>query len=269
MGNLSLAMRARGDEGEALPTVFTQLEALGARVRRGQVTLIAGAPGRGKSAIATHLAVNLEYSDMGDGVPSLYFSADSDRMTLGTRVAAGILHKNLQDVEELLTRQDHETWQLIADVTQHIWWNFDSALTLQDINDEIEAYALVWGEYPHLIVVDNLNNVSDGAGESKDTQDRVMDYLAQVARHTSAAVVVLHHVTGAYEDGQTPVPLSGLMNKVGKRPRLIITLYQHDSNILGACIVKNTTGRADPAAQDVVAHIGWLPSRSFLADGRS
>lgn len=266
MANLALAMRARGSEGEAIPSVFRQLEMLGAKIRRGQVTLIAAAPGGGKSAVATHIAVNADYTGQGDGVPTLYFSADSDRMTLGTRVAAGIFGRNLMDVEKLLAQNDPEVWAAIEEATKHISWNFDPSPSLMEIDEEIEAYAVVHGEYPHLIVIDNLMDVTGADGDGAAgylVQDRIVEAMCQIARNTGAAVIILHHVKGQYEDGKEPIPFSGLMNNVGKRPRLVLTLYQKDINILGICVVKNSTGR-----KDVEAAVGWLPERSYFADGR-
>lgn len=271
MSNLTLAMRARGSEGLPLPPVFKQLEVLGAKIRRGQVTLVAAAPGGGKSAIATHIAVNADYTGYGDGVPTLYFSADTDRMTLGTRVAAGVLQKSLDDTEALITSNDEDTWAALAQATDHITWNFDPAPSLNDIDAEVELYSVVHGEYPHLIVIDNLQNVTGADGEGAQqhiVQDRVIEWMCQIARQTGAAVIILHHVKGMYEDGITPIPFSGLLNNPGKRPRLVLTLYRQDENILGICVVKNTSGRADPSAQLVVASVGWLPARSFFADGR-
>lgn len=272
MSNLTLAMRARGAEGEPLPPVFRQLEVLGAKFRRGQVSLIAAAPGGGKSAVATHIVVNADYTGYGDKVPSLYFSADTDRHTLGVRIGASILQQSLSTVEEMLKTEDSGVWEEIAEATEHITFNFDPAPSLTDIDDEVEAYAVVHGEYPHLIVVDNLMNVTGADGEGTQqfiVQDRVIEWLCQIARQTGAAVIVLHHVKGTYEDGVTPIPFSGLMNNVGKRPRLVITLYRVADNLIGICVVKNSSGRADTNAANVVARVGWMPERSFFADGRN
>lgn len=46
---IGLTLRAKGKEGESLPAVFHQLERIGAKIRRGQVTLVAGAAGAGKA----------------------------------------------------------------------------------------------------------------------------------------------------------------------------------------------------------------------------
>lgn len=268
MSNLSLAMRARGNEGEPIPTVFNQLADLGAHIRRGQVTMVSAAPGRGKSAIATHIAVNADYSGQGlDPVPTLYFSADSDRMTLGTRVCAGILKRQLWEVERMLadTTERNEAWRIINEATEHIWWNFDPSLTVEDIDSEVAAYAAVFGFFPHLIVVDNLNKVKEYGNSNHEQQARVVDALHQMSRNTSAAVMILHHVTSGYNDGTMPVPLSGIKNQLSDDARLVLTLYQYADKTLGISVVKNSTGPADPAGEGVLATVGWLPERSFFA----
>lgn len=271
MQSLALAMKARGDEGHALPTVFTQLEELGAHFRRGQMSLIAAAPGGGKSAVASHLALKMAYDAfMDERVPTLYFSADSDRGTLGVRLAAAVLNKTLQDTEALLDSGDEESWSALENALDHVWLSWDPAPSLSDIEKEIEAYVEVQGEYPHLIIVDNLKNlVPDNAGQRHEEYDEIMEWLKVLASTTKAHVLVLHHVTGMYENGNEPIPLNGLLGKPGKACRLILTLFmiERDPDIMGMCIVKNSNGKADASGGLYVA-VPWMAERSWFGDGR-
>lgn len=57
--------------------------------------------------------------------------------------------------------------------------------------------------------------------------------------------MVLHHATGRYEDGDTPIPQSGLENKVAKIPAQILTLTRKGEN-MWVHVVKNRAGKADP-----------------------
>lgn len=271
MANIALAMKSRGSAGEPLPGVFMQLERLGAKIRRSQVTLIAAAPGGGKSAVASHIAVNADYTGRGDGVPTLYFSADTDEHTLGTRVGAGLLEKSLEEVEEMAKEDEDTLADVLGTRTPHVSWCFDKAPTLDDIEQELEAYAIVNGEYPHMTVIDNLMDVIPDSGgmATHEAHDAAIDFFAQLARKTQSAFVVLCHVVGAYEDGDVPIPLSGLMGKVGKRPRLVLTLYQIDQMHMGISVVKNSSGAKSTNGQGVLASIGWMPARSYFVDGRS
>lgn len=260
--SLVLAMRAAPDEGEALPSPFRRVTALGAYHRRGQVSVVAAGSGGGKSAYATHLAVHGR-QNWGDPIPTLYMSADTDKVTLGIRVAASVTNRPLPEVEEKLRAGDEEVWAKVAEATEHIVFCWDAQLSCYDIEQECEAFAYLYGEYPHLVVVDNLINI-DAEGEAGHAQkDGVMHWLQRLANLTNAHVMVLHHVTGPYEDGTEPIPKSALLDKVAKRPRLVLTLWKPGDNLLGVSVVKNSSGRASSDGSYGTT-IGWMPERSWF-----
>lgn len=74
-----------------------------------------------------------------------------------------------------------------------------------------------------------------------------------MASKTKAAVVVLHHATGPYEDGATVIPLSGVSGKVGKFPSAVFTLCRPSENQVFCSAVKNRFGPADPSGHNVRA----------------
>jgi streptogramin lyase len=249
MQTLSLAMRNSEDEGLALPSVFPSLEKHGAKFRRSQLSLVAAAPGGGKSAFATYVATRMEYWDdeqmQSVAVPSLYWSADSDKKTLGNRVTASVTKHTVDEAEKLLDQGDEETWRMLEANTNHIWFAWDRGPSLDDIEAEVEAFALVHGEWPHVIFIDNLKNVwveESGDGGEHIRYDRVLDYLHELAGITGAHIMVLHHVTGVYENGDQPIPLGGILGKVTKPFRLILTIHRTWDGQMGICIVKNSNG---------------------------
>lgn len=281
MQTLSLSLLAKGPEGEGLPSVFRWLDLQGALIRRGQVTLIAGASGVGKSSFITWMAMNMLDREL-ERVPTVYFSADSDVTTFGIRAGTMATSSlSTRQVEELILRKDPNILDEIEEATKHIWICFDSNPDGFDISNEIDAYAMVTGEYPSLIVVDNLMDVQTGGFEERQGQDAVLAFLKQLSTRTQAAVVVLCHVVASgrgtdsqgnsvildYASGKVPIPLSGLMNKIDKRPRLILTLFEPDDCGLGVCIVKNNNGRRDaegllwhriPRVQETMTYVnGW------------
>lgn len=257
MGSLALSLRRKGFTGEPLPTVFQRLSDYGAHIRQGQLTLIAAASGVGKSSFITFISLAMENED--GRIPTLYFSADSDIMTFGMRAGAMIGDIQLTDAEKKISGEDADFMSKLHDQTSHIWVSFDSSPSPKDIEDETECYSLVKGEYPKLIVIDNLMDIRTGM-EGAAGHDAALAFLKQLATRTNAAVVVLCHVVasgyGTDEDGHTtvvdyvsgkvPIPLKGLMNKIDKRPRLILSLYEHSQTTLGVCILKNNNGRRDP-----------------------
>jgi len=278
---LSLNLTTKGPEGEPLPPVFPGLETYGALIRQGQVTLVAGASGVGKSSFITWIAMRMKDIEL-DRVPTLYFSADSDVTTFGIR-AGTMATENLstRDVERLILSKDPWILEQIEEATNHIWVSFDSTPDGYAIANEVDAYAMVTGEYPKLIVIDNLMDVQTGGFEERAGQDAVLSFLKQLATKTQAAVVVLCHVVATgralddkgrqvivdYATGKVPIPLSGLMNKIDKRPRLILTLFEVDTNRMGVCIVKNNNGRRD-AEGNLQVHIPWIQERMTFLRGQ-
>jgi hypothetical protein len=105
---------------------------------------------------------------------------------------------------------------------------------------------------PSLIVMDNLKDLYGGGVDGDWAMSDRCEYLKVAARSTGACVVGLHHVTGEYDDGIKPVPMSGLIDKISKKPELILTLNRNAQAVtfegyqtLNACVVKNRGGKAD------------------------
>src|SRR6188768_2926331 len=155
MQTIGLAMRNSEDEGSPLPSVFPILEQAGVRFRKSQLVMIAGAPGGGKSAFALDMAIKMAYGEYNESpVPCMYFSADTDKGTLGTRAAAGIAGFTVDEAEELIKTGNQGIWSMLDQATGHIWFHWNRAPDLDDVESEVIAYAHVMGEYPHLIVID-------------------------------------------------------------------------------------------------------------------
>lgn len=246
MYSLLQSKRIRGAAGEPLPTVFKALEDKGTRFLRGQLALVAAGPGTGKSAFTLTLALKSR-------VPCLYFSADSDPFSQLTRAVSIVTGMHLAEASRLVLSDD------LSGVSEHlsgipVRFNYDASPSLDTIENEIESYEEVYGEYPALIIVDNITNVRVG-GDSDDDPfsglEGLMDYLHTMARETGACVIGLHHVTGAYNNSDHPVPLSGVKGQITRVPELILTLHKResefgDSKTLAVSTVKNRGGRADP-----------------------
>lgn len=258
---LSLALRNRGEEGEPLPPLFNQLEMLGMKFRRGWLHLIAGAAGGGKSSLLTFLTLKLK-------LPTLYFSPDNDAWTWGKNALALTTDEHVNQAESWLNKNPDSAYTQLDETTDHLWVSFQAAPSPRDVREELDAFAAVWGDWPEVLVIDNLMNLdaSDGGPDERTSQSAVLEFLKVIARETGAAIFVLSHVTGQYADGTTPIPRSGLINKVDKLPQVILTLYRADTNLLGVSVVKNRGGRA-MADGSLVAEIPWLAEKSWMHTG--
>ncbi|MGH8879533.1 MAG: hypothetical protein ACRD0P_19655, partial [Stackebrandtia sp.] len=93
------AMRAKSDQGEPVAGMFTALARIGAHVRTGQVTLIAAAPGGGKTAFVAALVARMSPTRV------LYLSPDTDWRTLGVRMAAMLTNTDTATVEQELASE--------------------------------------------------------------------------------------------------------------------------------------------------------------------
>ena len=247
MYSLLQSTRIRGSAGEPLPTVFKSLESAGIQFKRGQYVLIAAGAGTGKSAFTLTQALK-------SGVPTLYFSADSDSYTQSVRSLAIMAGVSVEAANKAVLSNNLGS---MADALLNIpiRFNYDASPSLDTIETCVEAYEEVYGEYPALIVIDNITNVRIG-GEGDDDPfsglEGLNDYLHTMARETGACVVGLHHVTGPYNDAEKPIPLSGVKGQISRVPELILTLFRPGPNRIGVSAVKNRGGKSDPSGNDFV-----------------
>jgi len=128
---LSRAIRTASAGGATLPTVWRSLLEQQIAFRRGEVSMIAGPPGAGKSTLALSLAVHVQ-------VPTLYISADTHSHTMSLRLLAMLTGRTQAEVEPMM-EADREWAAQMLKPADHIMWEFDSAPTLKDVEDAILA----------------------------------------------------------------------------------------------------------------------------------
>ncbi|ALA48168.1 DnaB-like replicative helicase [Mycobacterium phage Phlei] len=226
------------------------IEAKGTAFRRGQLVLVCAGPGTGKSAFTLSYALKAK-------VPTLYFSADSDAFTQLSRSVSILTGWSLERATRAVREQ-----KLPDDVaaeldTIPIRFNYNASPSLDDIETAMDAYDALYEDFPSLVVVDNITNVRTESSDGDDPfsgLESLMDYLHTMARETGACVVGLHHVTGPYNDGNKPIPLSGIKGQIGRVPEVVLTLNRVTDDFgpdrLNVSPVKNRGGRSDASGQD-------------------
>lgn len=239
MLSIKQANNLRGSTGVPLPTVIQPLARMGCHLRAGEVSLWGAGSGTGKSVLCHWIALGVR-------VPVLYFSADSNSATMRKRTAS-MLTGMSQD--EAWTQIENDQGHASAVLTEanHVKWAFESSPDLREIEEELNAFWTAFGEYPRMVVVDNLRNVSGGSGGDEYVfWDEVMGWLHDMAVYTESHVAVTHHVTGMYAAGDKQIPLSGLENKVDKRAEVVVTAYKTAGrdDMINLSVVKNRGGRA-------------------------
>lgn len=224
--------------------------------RRGQLHLIVAAPGVGKSVLALSYAIQAK-------VPTLYLSMDTDPFTTCVRVVSAITLEELEISEAGLQQQKLFATEALTKAS-HIRFSFPSSPTTADVFNHIYAYGEAEGDWPELIVLDNLANIAYESDEFGEMRTMMADFQTMAAK-TKAAVLVLHHSTGQYEDGVTTIPQSGVNGKVAKFPSMVLTMRRgHES--LHVSAVKNRFGPADPSGARVRAELAVNYGRMQVKD---
>lgn len=165
----------------------------------------------------------------------------------------------MTDASNLALSDNYERIRSVVGQTP-IRFNYAPSPTLDIITEQVHAYEELHGDYPELIVVDNALDVVMEGGDIDQSQslDALMAWLHELARTTDACVIVLHHVTGPYNDANQPIPLSGVKGQIGRVPELILTLHKAlgdygSSDEIRVSTVKNRGQKADPTGQTFVA----------------
>lgn len=162
---------------------------------------------------------------------------------------AKVREDDLDDIENILA----ERW----------WLRFDFAAqpSIDDVEVKVACYTEVYGLAPHLIVLDNITNLDNEAGDAESFTfglEGLCDWANSMAKETGAHVLALHHVTGEFSDGLKPIPLSGIKGKIGRVPSMVLTIHKEvdgmDGQTLHISPVKNREGFSDPSGNTFVSY---------------
>lgn len=246
-----LTRAARGKAASPLPVPFPGLadSRFQVQFRLGQLVMLAGPPGAGKSMLALSAALKMG----AQGATCLYISADSDEDTMAARAAAVITGHPVNDIMQ--TIQFGLFREQYGDRLKKFPIRFEydpTDPTVGDIANALTAWVEVWGTPPSLLVVDNLMNMSGGDTNEWQAMRQAVKDLHFLARKSRMCVLVLHHTSeqDASHIEQAP-PRSAIQGKVSQLPSMILTV----ANYLGVMfvgVVKQRHGVTDPMAKEPV-----------------
>lgn len=221
---------------------------LGARItpQPGNLVVVAGAPGVGKSAFSLYWAVK-------SGVPSMVISLDTDLATQAQRTVALLTGQPLGVV-----RDDIETWQrFLAARVGTLPMVLDVPINASELEDAAGAFEEYYGCSPRFVVVDNLRDVIEGDGY--EGHRNAFRTLKALARKLSCTVVVLHHLnrTSDGTEGYKALKLTDMQYDGEKDPEFVLGLWKirdttwgEAKEYLAVGILKNRFGTADPRGYD-------------------
>lgn len=233
--------------GVPLPPVFKAFEKHDVRLYQGELSVWAGPPGGGKSALALEYAVQA-------AVPTLYVSCDMGGHMTAVKLYSILTGKPNKQVEQDLRdpAQRDRIRDGIAQGTQHLFISHASRPTPEALAGYEMAFEEIWGAPPSLLVLDNAMNVAtSGADEISGLRElsQVMHWLAQ---EKEVAALMLHHInlSGGRDVLTQPAPLNSVKGQISELPALIGTVCARpqEGKLLYAS-VKNRHGEADPTAK--------------------
>lgn len=230
--------------GEPLPIAFPSLYVYGVQFFRGGVSLVGGVPGSMKSTFILNLIDKMK-------IPTLYISNDNDSATMVSRALAKRLQRDSRDMRDKALEDPEWAGRHLEDM-DFVRFNFDPAPTLEKIELELTAFEELWGEPPHVLVVDILMKV-DYYEEGGSSLESIIRYLDKLAREYSCAVIVAAH-TSENEPGNPCQPLKAFLQKIGKLPILAVTVA-YANGVFYLASVKNRDGFADSTG---ATHMSFL-----------
>lgn len=236
---LSTIARRPAETGNFLPPVFRGLEDAGIRIREGTATYIAGTPGSMKTGLALYWVARMN-------LPTLYFSADSEMFEMMERAASMMSGDSVSKV-----RANPSAYAEALD-SLRIRLVFEDSPTYKDVELEVAAYAEIFGEFPRIIVIDNMLNL---VGENESEWGAHRDHarvIHRLTRITKAALIVLAHMgEDKVDPSEYPQPRTKLQGKVSQLPKLILSLA-FDGQRLRLAAVKNRFGPGDASGRTCV-----------------
>jgi replicative DNA helicase len=256
MRSLHRAVRNPDKGGVPLPQTFKDFDKYDIHFRRGELVMIAGPPGAGKSTVALAVAMAMR-------VPTLYFSMDSGEETQEVRSLAMLTGMTTKQIEIELAADREGGASLIKDKASHIKWDWDSE-SLWDVEEEFQIYEEIMGEPPQLVILDNATDISHESGDEYQSLRALMRELKRWARTANVCFVALHHTSEEYNGNPCP-PMKSVHGKINQKPALILTIGNSYQGFLPIAPVKNRSGFADKSGGTAV----WLhyePATMTLRD---
>ena len=229
---------------EFVKTGFSQVDRRCGGLEVGGVTVLAGRPGMGKSAIAVQIAAAAARA----GETVLYFSLEVPRQDILNRMACTMMH-----AEEPMSRVPFYSTFKTGEAQASDWRRRREVLSTDDANRVIvddkggigpdhirrqfrKARRLArqrgWKE-PRVIVVDHLGKMAAGrrTNSQYETVTAVSDALLQTAKEFNIAVLALSQLNRAVEQRQSHKPQLADLRESGaieQDASVVLLAYRQD-----------------------------------------
>lgn len=213
--------------------------------RKGNMVMIAGRGGAGKSSFALWLTQQW-------GMDTLYFSADMTATQATQKLVANKTQTPSDTVEQHLNGEDAEKWLSELDDSK-IHFVFTNPITFERIIDEINTYVVLYNRYPEMMVFDNLANF-EGAETEYSEQFFALSVLLELTRKIGSTTIVLHHAKDTSWDAKDRPWYPPSRNEVKgghfEYPEMVLGVSLNNlTQDFHIAPLKNRVGFQDPTAQ--------------------
>jgi replicative DNA helicase len=220
-GLLDPAVRKLG-----VPTGFTKLDNITGGLREGELIVVAGRPGMGKTALAMNIAQHVAV-DMRPAVPALIFSLEMSAESLWTRVLCGMARVNQQRFRAGFLNSD-ERRALIAAASKLAGAPIlidDTAKTVMDVwtkSRQAKAEHRIG-----LVIVDYLQLLAAGTRHENRVQEvsAISRALKLLSKEVGTPIVTLSQLSRACELREDKRPQLSDLRESGS--------IEQDSDIVG------------------------------------
>ena len=234
-----------GQIGKPLPDDYKTFANNRVTFRQGATSMIAGAPGSFKSVMALNMAAFWA----NQGYTGLYFSADSDEMTVSRRISGILSGDPIERVEQAMIRGDREQYISRLASMDDVQFEYEQ-LDMEGITLRLRAFEAIYGAYPDVIWIDNLIDFVDSPDDWGGMLQMIKD-LDALSREVKAHICILHHakLRGGQDTRKKPDEREAnrppadweIQGRVTQIPRLALTVKEDGLTLKVAC-VKNTNG---------------------------
>lgn len=130
MKSLHRTLKRGVSSGEPLPSPYSVFEQNKMHFRRGSISMIAGPPGSMKTVLMLNIV-----RQMGERVPTLYHSSDSDDFTMASRSLSMLTGAETDETELWVMAQKQAAYDALKQMN-HVRWSFRSSPTIPSMRLE-------------------------------------------------------------------------------------------------------------------------------------
>lgn len=221
--------RSESDGGvTGLPTGYTDLDRRTTGLHSGNLAVVAGRPGMGKTAFAMGMLAAAGRA----GKPAIVFSMEMSREELVERAVAATARVDLHSIRS--AKLDDSDWSAIADATGTLtswplWIDDTPALRISQIRSRARRQKQRHGL--SLVVVDYMS-LAKGEGENRNNQiGDVSQGLKALAKELSVPVVALAQLNRGVESRANKRPTLHDLRESGQIEQdadLVVFLYRDE-----------------------------------------